>query len=126
MLLLLIAGAGLTTLGASEPHEEEAAGFVPPKGPPVATVTVDALVTLKFQDDNFDTVAGINQIDYVNQGGVHTLVFEEKEFNGFNSKSTPTSRPTPARLIWPRVRTRSTAPSPATAPRVWKATVTVS
>jgi plastocyanin len=82
-LLLLVAGAGLTTLGASEAHETEEVGFVPPEGPPVATVTVDALVTLKFQDDNFDTVAGINQFDYVLQGGVHTLLFEEKEFNGF-------------------------------------------
>lgn len=93
VLLLLVAGMGLTTLGASEPHETEATGFVPPKGPPVATVTVDALATLKFQSDNFDTQAGINTIEYVLGGGVHTLVFVEKEFNGFElavDAGTPT------------------------------------
>lgn len=83
VLLLLVAGMGLTTLGASEAEHEEATGFVPPTGPPVATVTVDALAELKFQSDNFDTQAGINTIEYVLGGGVHTLVFEEKEFNGF-------------------------------------------
>jgi plastocyanin len=83
-LLLVVAAMGLTTLGPSEDkHAEEATGFVPPTGPPVATVTVDALATLQFQADNFDTQAGVNEIVYVLGGGVHTLVFAEPELNGF-------------------------------------------
>jgi plastocyanin len=76
---------GLTTLGPSEDKHagEEATGYVPPTGDAVATVTVDALPSLTFQADNFDTQAGINEIVYVLGGGVHTLVFEEPELNGF-------------------------------------------
>jgi hypothetical protein len=84
VMLLVVAGMGLTTLGPSEDqHAEEATGFVPPKGDAIATVTVDALPSLTFQADNFDTPAGINDIVYVLGGGVHTLVFEEPEFDGF-------------------------------------------
>jgi plastocyanin len=88
VLLGIVGAAGLTTLGASEPKDEggEASGFVPPKGPPVATIEIDALPTLKFQATDFPTVAGVNQIDYIDKGGTHTLVFEESEFNGFELK----------------------------------------
>lgn len=84
-LVVLVGAIGLTSLGPSEDqHSGEASGgFVEPAGDPVATVTVDALATLKFQADNFDTAAGINEFVYVLGGGVHTLVFEEPEFRGF-------------------------------------------
>ncbi|MFM8303793.1 MAG: plastocyanin/azurin family copper-binding protein [Actinomycetota bacterium] len=86
VLLGLVGAAGLTTLGASEYKEgggEAAAGFKEPKGPPVATLEIDALPTLKFQATDFPTIAGINEINYVDKGGNHTLVFKEAEFRGF-------------------------------------------
>jgi plastocyanin len=85
-LLGLVGAAGLTTIGAAQPHEkggEVAGGYVEPKGPPVATIEIDALPTLKFQAEEFPTVAGINEILYVDKGGSHTLVFEDPKFRGF-------------------------------------------
>jgi plastocyanin len=84
VLLGLVSAAGLTSLGPSEEkHEEAATGYTPPAGEPVATIEVDALATLKFQADNFNTQAGINEIVYVLGGGTHTLHFEGSEFRGF-------------------------------------------
>jgi plastocyanin len=91
VLFLFIGAAGLTTLGPSEDHNAEASGpaFEEPTGDPVATVEVVAEATLKFNADNYDTAAGINQIDYVLGGGTHTLVFTEKEFAGFELEVSP-------------------------------------
>jgi plastocyanin len=81
---ILIVSAGFVSLGQSEVKEAETAGgFIPPKGPAVATVEVDALPTLKFQADSFTTKAGINEIKYNDKGGTHTLVFAEPEYAGF-------------------------------------------
>ncbi len=85
VLLGTVGAAGLVTLGASENkhgggHE---VGFVPPKGPPVATIDIDALPTLKFQATDFPTISGINQINYLDKGGTHTLLFDEPELRGF-------------------------------------------
>ena len=74
----LIISAGLVSLGPSEAHEGAGGGFVEPKGPAVATVTVDALPSQKFQADEFSTQSGINEIEYVGKGGNHTLVFQEQ------------------------------------------------
>jgi plastocyanin len=90
VMLGLIGAAGLTTIGAASDHgggeEEEAAGYVEPTGDPVATLEIDALPTLKFQATDFPTIAGINEILYVDKGGFHTLVFEEPELRGFELK----------------------------------------
>ena len=85
VLLGAVGAAGLTTIGASADDHggEEEAAFVPPKGPAVATVEVDALPTLKFQATDFPTINGINDLAYVGKGGTHTLLFEETEFRGF-------------------------------------------
>jgi plastocyanin len=84
VLFLFIGAAGLTTLGPSEPHEEaEGPAFVEPTGDPVATTEVVAEAGLTFNADNYDTIAGVNQIDYILGGGTHTLVFTDKEFAGF-------------------------------------------
>jgi plastocyanin len=97
-LLGLVGAAGLTTLGASESHEEAGGGgggFQEPTGEPVATFEVDALANLKFQSDTFTTPAGVNEIVYVLGGGTHTLVFEEPQFRGFKlavSSGTPEDR----------------------------------
>jgi len=86
VLLFVVGAAGLTTIGAAQPDssgEEAAAGYVEPKGPAVATIEIDALPTLKFNQTDFPTSAGINEINYVDKGGTHTLVFEDPAFRGF-------------------------------------------
>jgi plastocyanin len=87
VLFLFIGAAGLTTLGPSENKSNEAGGpsFHEPSGAPVANVEVVAQPgsALSFNATNFDTGAGVNEIKYVLGNGTHTLVFEEKEFNGF-------------------------------------------
>jgi plastocyanin len=82
-LLVIVTSAGLITIGASQPHGEAEATYEEPAGEPVATVMVEALPTNEFQSDRFDTIAGVNEIEYVQVGGSHTLVFEQPEFAGF-------------------------------------------
>jgi plastocyanin len=82
--IALIVSAGIITLGPSEAHDEAGGGgYQEPKGAPVATLEVDALPTLEFQADEFTTKAGINEIKYIDEGGTHTLVFEDTKFAGF-------------------------------------------
>jgi plastocyanin len=82
--LAVIMTAGVITLSGSEEHGEgEASGYEEPAGEPVATLEVDALPTNMFQSDQFATLAGVIEIEYVQVGGSHTLVFEESEFAGF-------------------------------------------
>jgi len=89
---VLIVSAGFVSLGPSEAKEAaKAAGFIPPKGPAVATVEVDALPSLKFQATSFTTQAGINEMKYVDQGGTHTLVFAEPSLAGFIINVPPSS-----------------------------------
>lgn len=85
----IIISAGFISLGPSEESEAAGGGFVEPKGKPVATVTVDALPSLKFQAKEFTTQAGVNQFDYISKGGTHTLVFAESALAGFELKVPP-------------------------------------
>jgi len=83
-LMIIVMSAGLLTLGPSEPEESgTTAGFKEPAGPPVATLEVDALPSLSFQAKEFTVPAGIIQMNYVDRGGTHTLLFDEPEFSGF-------------------------------------------
>src|SRR5262249_60908000 len=54
-------------------------------GPPVGIHDVEAIVaTTSFQAKKCSVVpAGIIQINYIDQGGTHTLVFQESQFSGF-------------------------------------------
>jgi len=94
VLFLFIGAAGLTTLGPSEDKSNQAAGpsFQQPTGDAVGSVDVTAEPTLKFNATNFDTVAGVNQINYLLGGGTHTLVFAEKELNGFELAVSPSKQ----------------------------------
>jgi hypothetical protein len=94
VLFLFIGATGLTTLGPSEDHNAEASGsgFVEPTGDPVGTVDVTAEATLTFNATNYDTVAGVNLINYILGGGTHTLVFSEKEFSGFELEVSPSKK----------------------------------
>src|SRR5262245_46850678 len=90
VLFLFIGAAGLTTLGPSEPKSEASGpAFQEPTGDAVGTVDVTAEASLKFNATNFDTVAGVNQINYLLGGGTHTLVFAESEFTGFELAVNP-------------------------------------
>jgi plastocyanin len=87
--VVVVVAAGLITLGPSEPHEAEAASAAP-TGPAVATEEVDALPTLKFQSDAFTWPAGILEIEYINKGGSHTLLFTDPDLSYFELAVPPT------------------------------------
>ena len=89
--LVLIVSAGFVSLGPSQEHGEAGGGggYVPPKGPAVATVEIDALPQLKFQSKDFPTQAGVNEIKYIDKGGTHTLLFAETELAGFKLQVPP-------------------------------------
>lgn len=87
---VLIVSAGFTSLGPSEEKSAaKAGGFVKPTGPAVASVSVEALPTLKFQATEFATKAGVNEIKYIDKGGTHTLVFAEPQYAGFELQVPP-------------------------------------
>lgn len=83
----VIIASGFISLGPSEEHEAAAGGYQEPTGKAVATLEVDALPSLKFQAKEFTTQAGINQVNYIDKGGTHTLLFEE--IPGFELKVPP-------------------------------------
>jgi plastocyanin len=84
LLFVIVIGAGLVTLGPSEPHDEGGeGGYQEPAGQPTSNLVVEALPSIQFQATEFTVPGGILEIDYVDVGGNHTLVFEEQEFAGF-------------------------------------------
>lgn len=83
---VLVLSAGLLSLGPSEPKEASAGGFQAPKGPAVASLDIEALPSLSFQAKEFTTPAGVNQINYIDGGGTHTLVFTDPKLSGFELK----------------------------------------
>jgi plastocyanin len=83
---VLVLSAGLLSLGPSEPKQASAGGFQAPKGPAVATVDIEALPSLSFQAKEFTTAAGVNQINYIDGGGTHTLLFTDPKLSGFELK----------------------------------------
>lgn len=87
--LLLLALFGSLTIGAAEGEKEAKDGYEEPAGPPINTLEVDALPTLKFQADEFTAPAGINLIRYIDKGGVHTLVIGAPWAAGFKLKVPP-------------------------------------
>lgn len=82
-LMIFVLSAGLLSLGPSEEEKSAGGGFKEPAGPPVATLEVDALPSLSFQAKEFTVSAGIVQINYIDRGGSHTLLFQEPQFSGF-------------------------------------------
>lgn len=80
--LLVVLGGGSIVLGHSE-EKKAAAGPAAPTGPPVATLTVDALPTLSFQSKSFTIPSGIINVIYVDKGGTHTLVWDDPKLSYF-------------------------------------------
>jgi plastocyanin len=81
--MVLILSAGLLSLGPSEESKKASGGFKQPTGPPVATLEVDALPSLSFQAKEFSLPPGIIQVNYVDRGGSHTLLFTDPKLSGF-------------------------------------------
>jgi plastocyanin len=83
-LMIIVLSAGLLSLGPSEEEESAGpAGYRQPTGPPVATLDVQALPSNTFQSTAFTVPAGIIQVNYIQVGGTHTLVFDDPKFTGF-------------------------------------------
>jgi plastocyanin len=82
--MVLVLSAGLLSLGPSEGEEEAGTeGYQQPSGPAVATLEVQALPQNTFQATEFQVPAGIVEVNYVQVGGSHTLLFTDPKFNGF-------------------------------------------
>jgi plastocyanin len=83
-VLVIIVSGGLLTLGPSlDDSEGGAAGYVPPKTPPVATLDVVAGPGTKFNAKEYTVdKAGVVAINYTGQTG-HTLVFTDPKLAGF-------------------------------------------
>jgi plastocyanin len=83
-LLVMIIAAGFVTFGPSDEEEKGAGGgYQEPTGPAVATIEVPAGPGTTFGADEFRTSAGINEIDYIDEGSFHTLKFDDPKFVGF-------------------------------------------
>lgn len=79
LVIVIVTGAGLLTLGPSLGHGEEAAACEAPAGAAVGSLDVEAINTpLSFQAKNFDVPAGIVDVKYSGDSG-HTLAFKEPD-----------------------------------------------
>ena len=68
--------SGMIVLGVSG-EEKKTAGFVTPTGPAVQKLSVVAELSTKFDKTRYDLgQAGITDVEYVDGGGSHTLVFD--------------------------------------------------
>ena len=85
VLLVVVVSAGLVTLGPSEPEGEGASDCYeqPEDAPAQPALAVNAGPGTKFQAEEFNVQAGILEIDYVDKGQSHTLVFEGNDFKCF-------------------------------------------
>jgi plastocyanin len=84
-VLVIVVSGGLLTLGPSLNDSEggAASGYIPPKGPPVATLDVVAGPGTKFNAKEYTVdKAGVVGINYTGQTG-HTLVFTDPKLAGF-------------------------------------------
>jgi hypothetical protein len=86
VFILLVLSAGLVTLGPSEQEKKGGGGFQQPKGPPVATLDVQALPSISFNAKQYGPLpAGIIQVNYSGAPN-HTLAFTDPKLNGFELK----------------------------------------
>lgn len=88
-VLIIVLAIGTLALGPAGEKKEEAAGFVEPTGPADASISVTALASLKFDQSEYTTTAGILDIKYLNGGGQHTFLFTDAKFAGFQLQVGP-------------------------------------
>jgi plastocyanin len=85
-LFFVLASAGMVAAPRTAPHPAAAGGgngLVNPKGPAVATLQIQAFPALHFQATQFTVKAGIVDIQYVSEGGNHTLAFDDPKYASF-------------------------------------------
>jgi plastocyanin len=75
-VFIVVISAGLVAAPASVEQNGGPSGYVPPKGPAVGAVTVDALASITFDKKAYTAPAGIIQINYVSKDGPHNLSFD--------------------------------------------------
>jgi len=93
LIIVIVVFSGLLTLGPSiNTGKTAATGYVPPKGAPTSTVTIDAGPGLTFNGvaftSNYTATAGVIAINYGGDPG-HTLAFSDSSLNGFELQSPP-------------------------------------
>lgn len=88
-LVMLVAGAlgvllaaGSVVVGHADEHKA-AGGPVGPTGPAVGTLDVTAEPTLTFDKKTYTVPAGIVDVNYIDGGGSHTLVFDDPALKYF-------------------------------------------
>jgi len=79
--LILLLGAGSVVVGHAD--EKKASGPIGPTGPAVGTLDVTAEPGLTFDKKQYTAPAGIVQVNYVDGGGTHTLVFDDPSLSYF-------------------------------------------
>lgn len=62
--------------------DDDGSAYVPPKGPAVATIDIEA-GNFYFKPDKIDAEPGINEIKLTSAGGLHDLVFDHGKVPGF-------------------------------------------
>ena len=85
-LFFVLASAGMVAAPRTVSHPSGAGGgngLVNPKGPAVATLQIQAFPSLHFQATQFTVKAGIVNIQYVSEGGNHTLAFDDPKYASF-------------------------------------------
>lgn len=84
IVILVVVGAGLATIGAADEHhgDEAAGGYVEPEGDADTTLEIEALNTLVFRPPSPDAPAGIIEILMVGDNG-HSFRFTDPIVEGF-------------------------------------------
>lgn len=94
LVVLVVIGAGLTTLGAADEHGEgSGGGYQQPEGDPDTTLEVAANANLTFTPSDPSVPAGIVEIDLTCAPGCgnHTFLFDDSQFSGFELAVPPES-----------------------------------
>lgn len=90
--LIIVLAIGTLSLGPAGEKKEEEAGFVEPTGPATSSISVTALPSLKFDQSEYATSAGILDISYIDGGGQHNFLFTDAKLAGFELKVGPPSQ----------------------------------
>lgn len=83
---VVCAGLLLGACGGGDGGSSSGGGYKPPVGPSVQTLDIHA-GNFYFKPDDIDAGAGITTIKMTDDGGIHTLVFEDA-FDGFQLEVT--------------------------------------
>ena len=120
LVLVLVFSAGLVTFGSGEEKKERRTVPTAADRAPGEHLRGRRAAVAQFQAKEFTVPAGINEIEYVDKGGTHTLVFSDPTLNYFELAGPAGPDQGQGRARGRARTTRSTARSPVTAPRGWR------